>query len=130
MCHGVTMYVECTCTCFLSSMSWWYLSYPLSWEAETFGKKVKTCFGKNSIFIFWFIDELIKYLIITDLLITYLFYFSFGQYLRHLLSKEADIWTRLWTRFWYKVCFWFIDESINYFIFRLITQFSKSYRFG
>ena len=39
-----------------------------------------------------------NYLIIFDLLITYLFSFSSGQYLRHLLSEQTDIWTRQWPR--------------------------------
>ena len=39
---------------------------------------------------------MINYLIIIDLLITYLFYFSTEQYPRHFLRKEADIWTGQW----------------------------------
>jgi len=90
------VYNECTWTCFLSSLSWWYLSHLWAGKLKL-GEKSEDVLWQNIIFIFWLINSLIKYLIIIDIFITYLFSFSSGQYLRYLLSEEANIWRWQWT---------------------------------
>ena len=67
---------------------------------------------------------MINYLIIIELLITYIFSFSSGQYLRHLLSLETDIWTWKWTSdLAIKGIFDLLMNQLN----RLIVHFSMIY---
>ena len=78
--------------------------------------------------IHWLIDTVLNYYRFINYLFVLFLIWAISQ-----APFEQGSWyldTTVNKRFWYKVCFWFIDELINYFIFRLITQFSKSYRFG
>ena len=79
--------------CLFSCLSGRYLSHSL----RNMGTKVKMCFGEDTILFYFLIHQLIDYLIIINLLVPYLFYFSSWRYFRHLLSSEADIWTWWWT---------------------------------
>ena len=81
-----------------SYLSGRYLRHPLSKEAEIWGQKRRFALAKTIFFILLLSNKFINYLIVIDLLITYLFSFSSAQNLGHLLSLESDIWTRRRTR--------------------------------
>ena len=94
--EGSTRFLLCFLGCLFSCLSGRYLSHPLSWEAEIWGQKWRYTLAKT--YFYLLINQLIdNFLIIIDLFITYLFSFSSGQYVRHLLSLKVDIWTWHWT---------------------------------